>query len=187
MWVRVQRGLSLRRPADGRMSRYPHPPADPPRFLADVMLERLARWLRVLGYDTTSAGADEDDAALARRAADEERWLLTRDRRLAEETPRALGVLLRAGPPLAQLREVGDRLALAPAERALFTRCLLCNTPLRAATDAEAAAALPDLCDAHRPEPVRACPGCGRVYWDGSHTRRMRAALARALGPAAGG
>ena len=154
---------------------------DAPRFLADVMLERLARWLRVLGYDTASAGADEDDAALARRADADGRCLLTRDRRLAEETPRALGVLLRSGPPLSQLREVIDRLALAPAGRALFARCLLCNTPLRPAAEDEAAAALPDVCAAHRPEAVRACPACGRVYWEGAHTRRMRAALARAL------
>ena len=155
---------------------------DEPRFLADVMLARLARWLRVLGYDTASAGADEDDAALARRADAEGRWLLTRDRRLADETPRALGVLLRAGPPLAQLREVIDRLSLAPAGRALFERCMLCNTPLPPATEDEAAAALHDVCAAHRPAPVRASPACGRAYWEGAHTRRMRAALARALG-----
>jgi hypothetical protein len=155
---------------------------DAPRFLADVMLERLARWLRVLGYDTASAGA-ASDAELARRAAAERRWLLTRDRRLAAETADGLGVLVRHGAPLAQLRELVERLPLGAevSARELFTRCLLCNTALRPATDAEAAAALPDVCDAHRPEPVRVCPTCGRVYWEGAHTRRMRAALARAL------
>jgi uncharacterized protein len=155
-------------------------PGDAPRFLADAMLERLARWLRVLGVDTASAGA-ASDAELARLAAAERRWLLTRDRRLAVETPDGLGVLVRHGAPLSQLREVIERFAL-PVTGELFTRCMLCNAPLRAATDAEAAAALPDLCERHRPDPVRACPACGRVYWEGAHTRRMRAALERALG-----
>jgi uncharacterized protein len=150
-----------------------HPRGGPaPRFLADVMLERLARWLRALGHDAASAGA-EHDHALARRAADEGRWLLTRDRRLAEECRAA--VLVRASAPLEQLREVVERFGLAPRDP--FSRCLVCNEPLRAATAAEVEGALREVCERHRPEAPRACPRCGRVYWEGSHTRRMRAAL----------
>jgi hypothetical protein len=159
-------------------------PADagPPRFLADAMLERLARWLRALGHDTASAGA-ASDAELGRRAAAEGRWLLTRDRRLAREAPDGRGVLLRAGAPLDQLREVAASFALAPGT--LFSRCLVCNAPLRPATEAEVVGAAPELCGRHRPPDAHACPECGRVYWEGSHTRRMRAALARTLGDAA--
>jgi uncharacterized protein len=66
------------------------------------------------------------------------------------------------------------------APRALFTRCLLCNAALRVLDRAEAQPLLPegvrDL-----PGPVRRCPECGRLYWDGSHVRRMRAAIERVL------
>ena len=59
------------------------PNAPPPRFLADAMLERLARWLRVLGFDAECAAGP--DAAIMSRAAGEARHLLTRDRRLAAD------------------------------------------------------------------------------------------------------
>ena len=146
----------------------------PPGFLADAMLERLARWLRALGHDVASAGT-ASDAEVARRAAAEGRRLLTRDRGLVAACGEARCLLVRAAAPLAQLREVVTGLGLgAPAP---FARCLVCNALLRAATAAEVDAALPDVCEAHRPMDARACQGCGRVYWEGSHTRRMRAAL----------
>ncbi|HEU4566374.1 MAG TPA: Mut7-C RNAse domain-containing protein, partial [Gemmatimonadaceae bacterium] len=90
-------------------------PGPAPRFLADAMLERLARWLRVLGFDT--AGAAGPDRALARRAAAEGRILLTRDRRLAAEAEGsgAEALLIRGDAPLAQLVDLLDRLGLAPA------------------------------------------------------------------------
>jgi hypothetical protein len=151
---------------------------DTPRFLADAMLERLARWLRVLGVDVVSAGAGESDRALARRAHDERRILLTRDRRLPVEWPVHEHVVLRHAAPLEQLREVVDRFHV-DVPRELFTRCLLCNAPLRPASAKEIAAATPP--NGWVREPARSCPECGRVYWEGTHTRRMRAALARVI------
>ncbi|GLC25692.1 hypothetical protein rosag_22050 [Roseisolibacter agri] len=139
------------------------------------MLARLARWLRALGHDVLLAGPGEPDAAVVRRAEAEGRWLLTRDRALAADGARALGerrLLLRADAPLAQLLETRDALGLRDLALT-FTRCLLCNAPL-------------DVLDAEGPcgGPRRRCAACGRVYWEGSHTRRMRAALARALSSA---
>lgn len=154
------------------------PGAAPPRFLADVMLERLARWLRVLDADVVSAGTDEPDAALAERARDEGRLLLTRDRRLAGDAgPLALRVP--AATPLEQLRHVLARVPL-PLPPALFARCLLCNVPLvPEPAEAPAPAAAPTGAAA---PPRRRCPGCERLYWEGQHTRRMRAALGAVLG-----
>ena len=160
-------------------------PADPTRrFLADAMLVRLARWLRALGHDTTLAAPHEPDAAVARRAAADGRWLLTRDRVLALDAPPAVRVLrLRADAPLAQLLELDATLPLGPIALRL-TRCLLCNAPLvtadaAARDDAVATRAIPE---ALTPDtPVWRCSGCRRWYWEGGHTRRMRAALARAL------
>ncbi len=161
----------------------------PPTFLADVMLERLARWLRAAGHDVASADPAAPDAAVRRRAAAEGRVLLTRDRRLADEC--AAGDARGGGPgaclrvrtarPLEQLAEVAAAFGLAPLALA-FTRCLVCNAVLAPAEPGSpgAPATLPPGTALWR------CPACGRTYWDGSHPRRMRQALVRAGLAAAG-
>ena len=142
------------------------------------MLGRLARWLRVRGYDTSCDHA-LDDAMLVLLAHQEGRILLTRDRHLLRELRPLHAHEVRHDDPLLQLHELVDALAL-PRPQALFTRCLLCNAALQLLSRAEALALLPegvrDL-----PGPVRRCPACARLYWDGSHVRRMRAALDRVL------
>ena len=149
-----------------------------PRFLADAMLGRLARWLRVVGLDATY-DATSPDPALVRQAAAECRVLLTRDRRLVAELRPARALLVEADAPLEQLRHVVDHFALQPPTE-LFTRCLLCNAALRPATAEEQAVLVPTAARALS-GPVRRCPSCGRVYWHGSHARRMQAALRRVL------
>jgi uncharacterized protein with PIN domain len=154
------------------------PPGDP-RFLADAMLGRLARWLRVIGADTVWE-PDIADAAVARRAYEEDRIVLTRDRSLPEEwrLPRVL--LLESDAPLEQLRQVADRYGLEWRGR-LFRRCSLCNAGL---VPVEAAAVRDRVPERVAREQTRfaECRGCRRVYWEGSHTRRMRRILERALG-----
>jgi uncharacterized protein with PIN domain len=127
------------------------------------MLERLARWLRVLGFDAECATGP--DTAIIARAASEARHLLTRDRRLAADAQHLAPVLIRSNDPLEQLREVLSHFEL-PLPHELFTRCMLCNVAL-----------VNDDATGHR-----RCPNCGRIYWEGYHTRGMRAALARTFG-----
>lgn len=149
-----------------------------PRFVADAMLARLARWLRVLGFDTVFDPA-LDDRALVELAEEENRVLLTRDRHLiAHLRPRRF-VQVVADAPLAQLREIAAASDLA-LPRELFTRCLVCNAELRAATAAEVGQLVPQRSRALQ-GPFLRCPQCDRVYWPGSHVRRMRATLARAF------
>jgi uncharacterized protein with PIN domain len=133
-----------------------------PRFLADAMLERLARWLRVLGFDAECAAGP--DGAIMERAAAEGRHLLTRDRRLAADAEALAPLLILSNEPLEQLREVLERFDL-PMPHDLFRRCMLCNVAL-----------------VEEPSGHRRCPECGREYWEGFHTRRMRAALAQTFG-----
>jgi len=151
---------------------------EPPRFAADAMLGRLARWLRVLGFDTHYDPAIADPVLVGLANA-EQRVLLTRDRHLLRELRPLRALEVRQDDPLHQLRDVAEALSL-PGPVAMFSRCLLCNTPLETISEAEAAALLPEL-RFPLPAPPRRCPSCGRVYWEGSHAKRMRAALERVL------
>ncbi len=148
------------------------------RFLADAMLGGLARWLRVLGYDTHYDPL-LDDPALVAMADREGRTLLTRDRHLVTFLRPSDALLIRQDAPLAQLREVLSHAALEPVHP-LFSRCLVCNTLLREASAQECAELAP--ASSRLPgEPLLFCPGCQRLYWHGSHTRRMRHQLAMNL------
>jgi uncharacterized protein with PIN domain len=152
---------------------------EPHRFLADAMLGRLARWLRVLGFDTAAAAGDVADVELVRCASVEQRVLLTRDRHLLRELRPARALAIRSEVPVEQLQQVVETLALvAPAE--LFTRCMVCNAPLEDVPAADHAGVVPPS-SRGLAGPVRRCPLCERVYWPGSHVRRMRGALERAL------
>lgn len=154
------------------------PLAEDRRFITDAMLGRLARWLRALGYDV-AADPPVADADLVRRAVLERRVLLTRDRRLCRDWWISGCVVVEARRPARQLDEVMRRLGLDRRwRRQLFTRCLVCNTPLVPASHDEVAAQLPTPAPAG---PYSRCPGCGRVFWEGQHTRRMRRFLERAL------
>ena len=143
------------------------------------MLARLARWLRVLGWDTR-LDPTLPDPEIVRLAEAEHRILLTRDRGLLRELQPRQALEITHDQPLAQLAQVVRELKLA-APHELFTRCTVCNTPLSAPlAPVDRTRLLPPDVQA-LPGPARACPGCGRVYWPGSHARRMRAALDQAL------
>ena len=148
------------------------------RFIADAMLGRLARWLRILGFDTAYE-PHIADAVLVRRALTEERVALTRDRALPQEWRVPRLYLVRAETTHAQLREVVSNFGLARGVR-LFTRCSHCNVPLVAASREEVDGRVPPRvaatqCRFHR------CPGCERVYWRGSHAERMQRVVDRIL------
>jgi uncharacterized protein with PIN domain len=149
------------------------------RFLADRMLGRLARWLRILGLDCADAG-DVPDAELVRRAAREERILLTRDRSLPEDWRSPAIHLVSSEELPEQLREILRAFDLRGAVR-LFSRCSRCNQRLRAAAQADVAARVPPRVRATHGAFLE-CPACRRVYWEGSHTERMRRVVAELLG-----
>jgi uncharacterized protein with PIN domain len=150
-----------------------------PVFLADAHLGGLARFLRMLGYDTLhdNGFADED---IRRLAEAEQRIVLSRDRELLKCREIARGCYVRALKAEAQLREVAERYDLAARARP-FTRCLRCNLPLQAVDRASVAAMVPEKVR-ERQEQFSRCAGCGRIYWPGSHYARMRAALGELLG-----
>ncbi len=148
------------------------------RFIADAMVGRLARWLRLIGRDTAFE-PDIEDAELVRRAIEEERIILTRDRRIREEWRAPHLVCIDSEDPLEQLREVVERYGL-DWRGGLFSRCSRCNGRLAPATREEVAADVPPRVLDQQTRFVR-CTRCRRVYWEGSHTARMRASLEGAL------
>jgi uncharacterized protein with PIN domain len=139
------------------------------RFLADAMLGRLAKWLRVLGHDTAYF-PDLEDHELVRLARAEDRTLLTRDRDLTRR--RGLKSLLieseRFEDQLGQLlRELDlDCESAAP-------RCPRCNAALRAITREEASERVPPYVLRQHSD-FTLCPRCDKVYWRGTHWERMR-------------
>jgi hypothetical protein len=152
-------------------------PGEPLKLFCDAMLARLARWLRAAGYDTGLAPVSAMDRAVLDACRAPSRILLTRDRHLAAHAGKDIHVVLLMADGLdAQAMELtavlGIDWACAP-----FTRCLLDNTPLHEATPEARAHVPPRARDL--PGPFRACPACGRVYWPGSHVRRMQARLAQ--------
>jgi uncharacterized protein with PIN domain len=139
-------------------------------FACDAMLGRLARWLRFAGFDTTFL-PDSPDPAVAGRARAEGRWLLTRDRSLAAAAgPRV--ILLRGRSVGEQVRELRGRLPLVVNRDRFFTRCSVCNTSLEEVTRGEVGGRVPPYVAVHADRFVT-CPGCGRVYWPGTHLRRI--------------
>ncbi len=149
-----------------------------PRFIVDNNVGRLAKWLRVLGFDTLFINpiAGEDLLAIARR---EGRIIVTKDtaflRRREVMDGRLRVVFVRSNDWLGQLREVLKALKLAAPDR-WFSRCLECNSPLNPAAKPEVAHQVPPYVYATQ-EAFRRCPSCGRVYWPGTHWERMRAEL----------
>jgi uncharacterized protein with PIN domain len=146
------------------------------RFLCDEMLTGLGRWLRAAGYDTAIATGGQPDRDLARRCVAEDRILLTRDRHLAEMAGRHARVVLVGGEGVAATARALRRTLGVDWQHAPFSRCLLDNTPLDAAPP-ERATEMPAAAR-EAGGPLRLCPACRRLYWPGSHVRRMQARLA---------
>lgn len=157
----------------GTLTRVRPRPLDRVRFAADVHLGKLARHLRLIGLDTAYR-ADADDAALVELADREERILLTRDLGLLKRRRVAHGYFIRETHPRRQLVEVLRR--FGPLELQPFSRCLRCNDLLRAVPkSAVDSVLLPRTRQQH--DQFEACSGCGRIYWKGSHWKRLKHAV----------
>ena len=154
-------------------------PLEPVRFIVDENVERLGRLLRLAGVDTSPSGRVPDQM-LADRAVREGRIVLTRDRLLLMRSSITWGRLVRAAAPWDQLGEVVRFFGLGPLVDP-FSRCPVCNGVLAAVPPDEVEDLLEPLTKRyyHR---FRRCPGCGRVYWAGSHHARAMQRRVRIVG-----
>jgi uncharacterized protein with PIN domain len=136
-------------------------------FIADCMLGRLAKWLKILGFDVLyfSKAEDRELVAIARR---EGRVLLTRDTGLIERTARRPNRLfVRSDDWKDQVVQVLDDLGLWDEVRP-NTRCLECNLLLRPLSKDRARNLVTPYVHEHASS-FAICPGCDRVFWQGTH------------------
>jgi len=147
------------------------------KFIADVMVGKLARWMRVLGFDVAYSNAFDDDEIL-RLSESEDRIILTRDTRLRARVGQRPCLFIESDHYQEQVVQVLRAFGLK--DFSVFSRCLECNTPLED-VDKEAVfekvAPFVYLTQDH----FAACPTCGRVYWHGTHADQMRARIAHWL------
>lgn len=155
------------------------PPLTDFRFVLDIHLGKLAVYLRMLGLDTLYRNDYADDE-LARIAGSENRILLTRDRGMLKYNAVVYGYFVRETAPPRQLREIVRRYNLRSATTP-FHRCLQCNTPLEPVPKSEIMHRLLPKTKLYYDD-FRLCPGCGQIYWRGSHYERMRHLVERILG-----
>ena len=158
--LRLNRTVSLR-----------PPPPQPVRFLLDNHLGRLARYLRLLGFDTLYFNNAYDDAQLAELAHNKDCILLSRDRGLLKRSQVIHGYCLRSKDPRQQVADVLHRYQLA-AQIKPWRRCLRCNGTLQPVAKEQIL---------HRLEPktkryytdFQICADCEQIYWRGSHFRKL--------------
>ncbi|OYT52334.1 hypothetical protein B6U66_02280 [Candidatus Bathyarchaeota archaeon ex4484_135] len=150
------------------------------RFLVDAMLGKLARWLRLLGYDA-EYGRDASDDELLERARSEDRLLLTSDvelfRRALHSGVKAF--LVKGSTEEERLAQLASKLGVKLEVDLKRSRCPKCNSPV-VEVPKEAVRGLVPEGSWSRYDRFWRCTGCGQVYWQGSHWANIEAVLSRA-------
>jgi len=140
------------------------------KFIADVHLGRLAKYLRILGFDCLYQN-DYPDEKIIKIATKEKRIILTMDRGILKHTNVTYGQLIRSKKVKEQLKEVMDRFNLQNKKKP-FTLCIECNTKFKKISRKEASKTFPYLNDKYYKEFYK-CHSCKKIYYKGSHYYRM--------------
>jgi uncharacterized protein with PIN domain len=143
-----------------------HYPSDLPgpsaSFDVDGVLGRLAKWLRILGFD----------AAFPRFRVSEGRLFVTARRSVTY----AGAIVVSGEDPSDQLRQVLEQAGIRPDPNRFLSRCLICNVLVRKVQHEDVAGKVPDRI-LEKTELFHECPECGRIYWEGSHAERIKKRL----------
>jgi uncharacterized protein with PIN domain len=142
------------------------------KFLADCMLGKLAKELRMLGYDTIYYRG-EDAHQMIQLARQEGRLILTRNTKLTPKRPEDRIIRVMEDNPFLQLKELIQKRYLSLNEENLFSRCLLCNALIDEIPREEAEGKVPDFIF-YQQKAFYRCPQCRRIYWQGSHQGNMK-------------
>jgi uncharacterized protein with PIN domain len=141
------------------------------KFVLDVHLGKLARYLRLTGFDTLYKNG-YDDKDIIQISLEDERIILTHDLELLKNKLVTRGYWIRSQYPDEQLKEILQRFD-AKNSLMLFKRCMECNTLLRDISKKDIIERLPLRTREYFHE-FKNCPGCNRIYWKGSHYERMK-------------
>ncbi|MEW6416977.1 MAG: Mut7-C RNAse domain-containing protein [Nitrospirota bacterium] len=148
------------------------------KFIADVMLGRLARWMRFLGFDTLYY-PDISDSRLIRVAREQDRFILTRDTRLIKIKGVEDYLLIKANDPFEQLIEVTETLKLKQFNP--LSRCVKCNGLLtRILNKSKIKDSVPEYVFLNF-NAFLICSDCGKIYWEGTHPKKFREKLSEVL------
>jgi len=142
------------------------------KFIVDRMLGRLAKELRMLGYDTVFYRGD-NAYQMIKLAREEDRVILTRNTKLIPKRSEDRLVRIMEDKTPLQLKELIQKKVISLYEENLFSRCLLCNILLDKIPREEAKGKVPDFIFYQQKEFSR-CPRCLRIYWRGSHQENMQ-------------
>ncbi|MBM3285061.1 MAG: hypothetical protein FJY81_04250 [Candidatus Aminicenantes bacterium] len=154
------------------------------KFAADCMLGKLAKWLKILGFDVAyfSKAEDEDLLSLARK---EGRLLLTRDHQLRDKAGRDIRILLVASENWReQLVQVLGEFNLRPLVRP-YSRCIDCNVELKTLPKSRAKNLVAPFVY-EKAASFAICPDCGRIFWQGTHFEDMEKKIEEILGSKGG-
>lgn len=149
------------------------------KFIADDMCGRLAKWLRILGYDTLYH-RQISDSRLIRLSHKERRVILTRDTHLEDKMRSRKFVLLKSDKYPEQLRQVVTELKLRPNPKRFFTRCLECNKPIKRIRKRKVEGKVPAYVY-NTKRVFKKCPKCRKIYWSGTHQENSIKKLNRIL------
>ena len=150
------------------------------KFITDRMLGKLAKELRMLGYDTVYYRG-ENGYSLIKLAREEGRVILTRSAKLTPRGPEDRMIRIMEDKPYSQMRELIQAGAIHLHDEILFSRCLQCNMLIHKISRDEAEGEVPDFILYQQKEFFR-CPECSRIYWQGSHQDHMRKKIEELFG-----
>ena len=145
------------------------------KFICDDNLGKLAKFLRILGYDTLFC-SKIDDHKLIRKSLEEKRVILTRDTKLSRFKTAQNQLLVKNNESIQQLKQVIEHFKLKPKKKDLFSRCLLCNNILEEIKKEEVKDNIPPYVFKTQKDFV-ICKSCHKIFWKGTHTERLKEKL----------
>jgi uncharacterized protein with PIN domain len=145
------------------------------KFLCDIMLGRLARYLRMLGFDAVHT---KSTAALGPYKEREDVLFLTKRKKVMGFKNM---VYIKADKAKEQLREIKDIIGPYIDRERFMTRCIICNVGLEDIGKEEVEGLVPEFVF-HTYKEFKRCPSCKRIYWEGTHTDYMERFIEEVLG-----
>ncbi len=142
------------------------------KFIVDRMFGKLAKWLRILGYDTVYyKGINHED--LLKIASYEDRIVITRNKKIFHKENKGRIIWINEDDLYLQLKELISKGVISFSEENHFSRCIICNKRLENISKQGLKGMVPDYIFLHHNEFSR-CPQCNRIYWPGTHLENMK-------------